>query len=220
MSEPITNYSKDFLERFLKYCQSRKVFPIIVGGWAVYAYAQSEYSVDVDFALKNKKELEKLEPFFEKEGFTKEVNGGVSFVKQISKEGLGEYKLQHIIFDVTFYSDKHTLAENQKIEVPWKLLENNTIQSAIEGLAVEIPNPELLLVYKVKALADRQYRQAKLHSFYKKLSRKRLEFKIEKDKRDISNLIKKGRLNQKKLGEILAKTKFKSRFDQTIQPLQ
>ncbi|MBU0635838.1 hypothetical protein KKE06_02320 [Candidatus Micrarchaeota archaeon] len=217
MSEPITSYSKKALERFLKYCRAHQVSPIIIGGWAVWAYAHSEYSVDVDFVLKDKKELEKLKPFFEKEGFKEESNHDVSFVKQVSKEGLGEYKLAHLIFDVTFYSDKHPLVQDQKIEVPWNLLEKNTIHSILEGLSVEIPNPELLLIFKVKALVDRQYKQAKLHSFEKKLGRKRWEFKIEKDKRDIQNIIKKAPLNQKKIDEILAKTKFKPIFDQTVK---
>jgi 4-hydroxybenzoate polyprenyltransferase len=209
MNEKITSLSKEHLKKFLEYCWKQKVSPIIVGGWAVWAYTKADYSVDVDLVLEKKEELEKIRPFFTENGFSEETNGGTSFVKQVSEKGIGEFQLQHVIFDVTFYSDKHFLAENKKIEIPWGLLQKNTATMSLEGMPTRMPTIELLLVFKVKALRDREYWRYKLQHFQKNISKKRKEFKIEKDKRDIRNLVQAGPLNQAKLDEILEKTGFR-----------
>lgn len=214
--------SKAYFEKFLVYCHSIQLSPVIVGGWAVWAHTRSEYSVDVDIVLRNKAELVKLQPFFDKVGFKRETNGGISFVKKISDEGLGSYQLKHMIFDVAFFSDKNTLSENKNINVPWNLLKKNTESTTIEGNTVEIPRRELLIVFKVKAIIDRSHKLAEFRSIRGSLrpSKKtmlRYEFKINKDKRDVQNLIKAGPMDQLKIDEILAKTKFKPLFDETFK---
>ena len=222
MSEPITDQSKAYFEKFLVFCNSIRLSPIIVGGWAVWAHTQFEYSVDVDFVLRSEAELVKLRPFFDQEDFKRETNGGISFVKKISDEGLGSYLLKHMIFDVALFSDKNTLSENKNIDVPWSLLENNTESKTIEGISIEIPSRELLIVFKVKAIIDRSHKLAELRSISGSLrpSKKtmlRYEFKIDKDRRDVQNLIKAGPIDQLKIDEILAKTKFKPLFDEAIK---
>ncbi len=217
MTEQITDLSKSFLVSFLKFCSEKKIEPVIVGGWAVWAYTQADYSVDIDLVLKNKKELRKIKPFFEQQGFKQENNGGISFVKQVSEQGIGEFQLRDIIFDVAFYSDKNTLAQNKNINLPWKLLEKNVQETNVLGFPMIIPTIELLLVFKTKALIDREYLKYKLKGFEKSLERKRREFKIEKDRRDIQNLRNTQQINQAKLERILQRTKFKELFDSTLK---
>ncbi|MDO8624836.1 MAG: hypothetical protein Q7R47_02040 [Candidatus Diapherotrites archaeon] len=220
MNEQITNLSKGYLESFLKFCETKKIESIIVGGWAVWAYTKTDYSVDIDLVLKNKKELEKIGPFFEENGFKPDINGGVSFFKQVFEKGIGEYSLKEIIFDITFNSDKNTLQANKKIDIPWKLVEKNTQKTTFEGIPIVIPTVELLLIFKTKALIDREHLRYKLQGFEKSLSRKRREFKIEKDKKDIRNLLATQPVNQERLDQLLKKTKFKNLFDEKIKEIQ
>lgn len=217
MNEQIVGLSKSFLVSFLKFCVEKRVSPVIVGGWAVWAYTQTDYSVDIDLVLRNKKELEKIKPFFEQQGFKQESNGGISFAKQVSNQGMGEFQLKEIIFDVAFYSDKNTFAQNKNLNLPWRLVEKNVTKTSVFGFPALIPSIELLLVFKTKALIDREYLKYKLKGFENALAKKRREFKIEKDKKDIQNLIDTKQINQAKLEQILRKAKFKELFDSTIK---
>ncbi|MBI2597819.1 MAG: hypothetical protein HYW50_01345 [Candidatus Diapherotrites archaeon] len=106
MHEELTELSFQYLKKFLEYCNKHKVFPVLVGGWAVWSYTKADASVDVDIVLKNKSELKKIKPFFDEHGLKEEANGGISFVKQISQEGIGLYKLKHLIFDISFFLKK------------------------------------------------------------------------------------------------------------------
>ncbi len=219
MNGEITGVSKIMLENFLKFCVQKKVFPIIVGGWAVWSFAKSEFSVDVDFVLKNRAELKKIRPFFEKNGFIEEKENGLSFVKKVSEKGLGNYQLKHVILEVLFFNEKSVLAEDEKISIPWNLAGKNSIKTKIDGIPATVPCIELLLIQKVKALRDRTFLKYKIGSFSQALDRKRREFKIEKDKRDIQNLLKL-KIDNKKLNRLLEKTKFTEYFNETISEIK
>ncbi len=119
-------------------------------------------------------------------------------------------------------NEPNKLHENNNIEIPWKLAYEYNIKSEVDGLKMLIPSLELLLVYKVKALRDRTF---DLHKFVKFIKNKKVwtarkEFKIQKDKRDILNLIKTGKIDFDKLEEILQKTKFKNNYEETIEELK
>lgn len=61
----VPDQSKKYLEEFLPFAKKTLSYePIILGGWAVYAYTKKQKSVDVDVLLKNKKDIELLKSFF------------------------------------------------------------------------------------------------------------------------------------------------------------
>lgn len=104
------------------------------------------------------------------------------------------------------------MAEDEKISIPWKLVEKNSVKTKIDGLEVLVPFPELLLIQKVKALKDRTHWKYKLEGFERGISKKRREFKIDKDEKDIRNLLKL-KIDDKKLNQLLKKTKFLEYFE-------
>ena len=66
----ITDLSREYLKDFLEFSEKNLGYsPIVLGGWAVFAFTHVEQSVDVDILVKSQKDVEKLKPFFEGAGF-------------------------------------------------------------------------------------------------------------------------------------------------------
>jgi hypothetical protein len=217
----VPDQSKKYLEEFLPF--ARRVLsyePIILGGWAVFAFTKKQKSVDVDVLLKNKGDIELLKPFFVERKFFYEENrqGNSTFELETQKH---EYKgiiLESIIFDLMLINEPNVLHSDKNISVPWMLCFEFNEKAKLNGIEILAPTKELLVVLKTKALLDREYDKIKLHSFVNKQWMKRKDFKIEKDKQDIKDLIEL-QLNQKKLETILEKTNFKQQFQETIKNL-
>ncbi len=221
----ITGLSKHYLKKFLSFAEKQLDYgPIIVGGWAVYAITKTEQSVDVDALLKSGNDVNKLKEFFKENGFEKheDSKGNVSFELTLEKPGdIQGVKIENLIFDLMTVDEKNALHENPNIEIPWKLAYEYSTKTSLEGITLKIPSIELLLIFKVKALKDRIHDKYKFRKFMKnrKIWLSRKDFKIEKDKRDIKNLIQTNKVNPDKLNEILKKTGFKKDFEEAIQGL-
>ncbi|MFH0714236.1 MAG: hypothetical protein V1847_00430 [Candidatus Diapherotrites archaeon] len=215
--------SRDYLKKFLKFAEpALGYFPVVLGGWAVFAFTHVEQSVDADVLLKSKKDIEKLKPFFEENGF--EINDdnpdAISFEKSLEEpQELGGIKIESIIFDLITSKESNQLHENKMVEIPWKLAFQYNEKLSVDEQKMLVPSPELLLVYKVKAFMDRKYDKFKFleHMAHKKVWASRKDFKIEKDKRDIKNLLATGKVNPEKLDQILKKTRFKEKYDDAIK---
>lgn len=217
--------SLEYLLNFLEFAKERLDYdPIVLGGWAVYALIKKEMSIDVDVLLKSKKDIDLLKPFFNKNEFKFELdkNENVTFEKTLEKSiEIDNIKIDYLIFDIIVKDEPNKLHENKDIDVSWGLCFEYNKKIKYEDVEFAIPIPELLLVYKVKAYRDRNYDKHSMidHFVGKKAWHARKDFKINKDKRDIFNLINNQRINPKVLDEILAKTKFKDYFDETIDAI-
>lgn len=221
----ITDLSKEYLHKFLPFARQALGYePIIVGGWAVYALTKAEQSVDVDVLLKSRKDIRKLEPFFEKHGFKKEKDfkGNTHFELLLEKpEEIGGIKIENLVFDIMTKNEKNTLQENKNIQVPWALAFDHNLAVDFEGTKILIPSPEVLIIYKATALSGRTFDKFRFleHMRHKKAFAAKKDFKIEKDKRDIKNLVNTGKIDFDKLEKILKKTKFKEIYERTTEGL-
>ncbi len=217
----VPDQSKKYLEEFLPF--ARKVLsyePVILGGWAVFAYTKKQKSVDVDVLLKTKKDIELLKPFFAERKFKKDedLHGNITFELETTKH---EYKgiiLESIIFDLMLVDEPNTLHSNKNISIPWELCYEFNEKAKLNGTEILVPTKELLMILKTKALLDREYDKAKLKNFANKQWLKRKDFKIEKDKQDIKDLFEVG-INQTQIESILSKTNFQQPFNETIKKL-
>ncbi|MFA6420087.1 MAG: hypothetical protein WCW13_04760 [archaeon] len=215
----VPDQSKKYLEEFLSF--ARKILPyepVILGGWAVYAYTKKQKSVDVDVLFKTKKDIALLKPFFTERKFKQEEDrqGNVTFELETTKHEYKGITLESIIFDLMLVDEPNVLHSNKNISVPWELCYEFNEKAKLNGTEILAPTKELLVILKTKALLDREYDKYKLKNFTNKQWLKRKDFKIEKDKQDIKDLFE-TTINQTKLETILEKTNFKTQFQETIK---
>ncbi len=217
----VPDQSKKYLEEFQEYVNKILPYePIILGGWAVYAFTKKQKSVDVDVLLKDKKDIELIKPFFLEKKFVLEEDskGNVTFELETQKHEYKGITLESIIFDIMLINEPNALHSNKNISVPWQLCYEFNQKTKLNGIEILAPTKELLVILKTKALLDREYDKVKFKSFTNKQWLKRKEFKIEKDKQDIKDLFEIG-INQKQIEEILQKTNFGQNFYETIKKL-
>ena len=215
----VPDQSKIYLEDFLKCAKKTLSYePVVLGGWAVFAFTKKQKSVDVDVLLKNREDIDLLKPFFVERKFVFEEDnkGNVTFELETQKHEYKGILLESIIFDLMLVDEPNVLHSNKNISVPWKLCYEFNEKVKLNGIEILAPAKELLVILKTKAFLDREYDKFKLKSFTNKQWLKRKEFKIEKDKQDIKDLFEFG-VNQKRVEEILKKTNFTQQFYETIQ---
>ena len=221
----ITDLSKEYLHKFLTFARKALGYePIIVGGWAVFALTKAEQSVDVDILLNSENDIPKLEPFFKKHCFKKEQDfkGNANFELLLEEpDEIGGIKIESLVFDIMTKNEKNKLHENENIQVPWALAFDHNISIDFEGKKIVIPSPEVLIIFKAKALCDRTFDKYKFleHMRHKKAFAAKKDFKIEKDKRDIKSLVNTGKIDVEKLEKILKKIKFKEIYERTTEGL-
>ena len=155
--------------------------PIVIGGWAVYSYARSLGSRDIDIVFPDRISIDKvLIPYYNVMGYKSEGLFSKSFYKEIETD-LGKEK---IILDACSFSDRNILHENKNIEIPWELTVKYYNNWEIENnVNVQIPQKELLMIYKTKALCDRKYDLN--HQSVSLADREYINSKIWKDENDI-----------------------------------
>lgn len=206
--------SQKELINFIKWCN--KIYgyhPIIIGGWAVWAYTKYTKSIDIDIILPTTQAIHSLlTPYYKANNFK---SAGI-----LTKEYFREIKTREgsdrVYLDASSYANKNILKE-KIIEIPWNLLEKNSKEYNFNGAKARIPIPELLLIYKVKALRDRRFELTNTEIVGAR--RDFLESKIEKDENDIKQLLK-IKINQDKLNQLLGRLKFREIFEETVRELK
>ncbi|MEK6973522.1 MAG: hypothetical protein AABW72_05825 [archaeon] len=190
--------------------------PIIIGGWAVYFYTKGAKSIDIDMILPSKYAVKIFEKHCRQYGFIKSKSKiRALFRKEIST---GSGRKEEIQLDIFTLADKNILASDNSIEIPWKLAEMHSLEWPIGNNAViRLPAKEVLLLYKVAALIDREY---KLRTWVMPMvTKERLRSKIEKDKADILGLIGTG-IDKIELNKLLKKTGFLKYFELKVGELK
>jgi len=129
--------------------------PFIIGGWAVYSYSKSLGSRDIDIVFPTKTSVEKvLMPYYKMRGYKEE---GV-FSKSYYIEVKTEKGIEKIMLDACSFSDHNILHENKDIEISWNLTQLYYQEWTVQkDVIMQVPQIELLLIYKIKALCDRRY---------------------------------------------------------------
>lgn len=218
--EESTAASFSELLNFLLWCdKGLKVKPFIVGGWAVYAYAGKQKSLDVDVVFRESNEMEKaMKGFFKESGFSQEelFDQQKHFVKIIkTKTNTAEVR-----FDYYCFEDENKLFEDSAVKIPWRLLEKNSTTKQINGLTMNVPIAELLLVFKVKAYRDRTAFLDVRGIRIDPAIRARTKSKLLKDAVDIKDLLNACEINKSKLKELLEQTNFTKYFDSTMKEIK
>lgn len=178
-------------------------YPVIIGGWAVFHYAKSLGSRDIDIIFPTPKDRENILMTYYKENGYKEEG---LFVKHYFKEITTKYGNEKIILDACTHSNVNYLHENTDIAIPWNLTEKYYKEWTIkDGVISRVPKIELLMIYKIKALCDRRYDLQK--PSIEGLNRDYINSKIWKDEHDINELVK-CEISSDLLNELLKNTKF------------
>jgi len=190
-------------------------YPFIIGGWAVYSYSKSLGSRDIDIVFPTKKSVERvLMPYYKMRGYQEE---GL-FSKRYYLETKTEKGKEKIMLDACSLSDKNILHENKDIEISWDLTQKHHQEWELQkDLIAQVPQIELLLIYKIKALCDRRYDLQ--HSTISAINKSYISSKIWKDEYDIKKLSE-GEIDEEKIRRLLEITNFKEYFQRELKRLK
>lgn len=170
--------------------------PVLIGGWAVHSYNSYLGSVDIDLVGPS------MGGLFDAtlEGFERErcyqavtsgpINLGATFRKPIydSDKIVGYMEIDAC----TYENDPKTFHEDSGKELPYSLCARTELVTDVEfdyNCEARIPKKSLLLLYKLKALRDRQFDLEERAGVLGAERRAWLRSKIVKDGSDLISLI-------------------------------
>ena len=189
--------------------------PVIIGGWAVFSYAPSLGSRDIDIVFPTRESVGKvLLPYYTMRGYQEEGLFTKHFFLPIqTKTGL-----EKIILDACSLADKNRLHENKDIELPWELTQQYYQEWELEkNTKVQVPQIELLILYKIKALCDRRYDLE--HLSPNPRDREYMNSKIWKDEHDIQVLTQ-HTFNKEVLQHIAKSVNFEKYYQREMKRLK
>lgn len=211
----ITDLSLTELKHFLVWCKSNlKTTPVIIGGWAVYAYVPKIGSIDIDVVLK-KGELKNISKFFIKNNYTKREDEPNIYLKEAK---MSSDKTETIRFDIIDYDKEYAITRAPEVKISVKLVGKHSQELKFEGQIITVPEKELLLIFKVAAYRNREdlarTGQLRLPSGQREWN----ERKIAKDKEDIRNLVESG-VDYDRLMNFLKKLGFEDIYENSLKEL-
>lgn len=202
--DAITEESRKELRKFLGYMSKMGYIPTIIGGWAVWSLIHETMSQDIDAVIYDEDTYYRFieDKYFQDMNYNQYSKGSeLAYWAKIVIDKNNQP--QQIRFDVVFANKPQTIRKLGIIK-DWSLIIENQQQVPFDGLTMYIPVVELLIVLKIIAALERREDQ-KLESRPDIISW--LEGKIEKDFLDVAWLIKKKKLDKKRLKEFYARTK-------------
>ncbi len=150
----ITDASLDELVNFAKWMNERVGHtPVIVGGWAAYAYVNGFGSKDIDVIFPNEAVMSKvLADYFHREGYAERRRD--FFQKEYYKEVMVKGQKIEIIIDAA--SGKRIIeVSGTDARIPWAWAEKHSVKHKLKGVEIYVPEIELLLTYKMGAILGR-----------------------------------------------------------------
>ncbi|MDI6902189.1 MAG: hypothetical protein QMC77_00410 [Methanocellales archaeon] len=201
------------LVRFVRWINKQYGYhPIIIGGWAVFSYVPGLGSRDIDIIFPSRESTHRvLLPYYRAAGYK---SSGV-FTKEFYKEVKTSRGIERIYLDACSLVDKNILHENADVEIPWELGMKHSKEWKIQDVVARVPLLEVLLLYKVKALADRRY-DLRRGAEFSPLQRAYINSKIWKDEQDIKVLMT-CEIKKDFLQSLLDATNFKPYFEKEIK---
>jgi len=138
------------MNRFIGYS------PSIIGGWAVHFYnPEGLGSTDIDVVLPDPNARDRVvTAYLAANGYTlrKRAFGESEWVKEFV---VGERRIEHYL-DICTLQDSNPV-HGRDLEVPWAIGTRNQRKVRIGESELFIPEPEPLLILKLKAAWDRAY---------------------------------------------------------------
>lgn len=184
-----------WMNRFVGYA------PSIIGGWAVHFYnPEGLGSTDIDVVLPDRNARDRVvTAYLSTNGYElrKRAFGEAEWVKTL---GDGERKVEHFL-DICTLQDRNPV-HGRDIEVPWAIATRSQRKVQTGKSELYIPEPEPLLVLKLKAAWDRAY------DISAGGGTPFLRDKLGKDRFDILSLILRCELHADKVGRIAAGAAF------------
>ncbi len=174
--------------------------PLIVGGWAAWAYHQGLGSKDIDvvFPSAASKQATLLD-YFRSHGFKNRSVDLFDYEFYKERKTPGGRVVEVLVDAVS--ADRNVIVSGTSITIPWGLAEKHKRRFYFGPNAeAYIVSPELLLVYKVGALVGREYKRKS--AVGSRLAHYRT--KIWKDARDVSGLFDNCSFNSNLLLSLLA----------------
>ncbi|MCI0497194.1 MAG: hypothetical protein L0Z54_02740 [Thermoplasmata archaeon] len=125
---------------------------VLIGGWAVYTYNPYYGSLDIDLVTSSRTRSSLTSHLVDARGFRWERyqdGQGKSVAKPVGRG----------LLNVDFATrETPSLYEGTKEDLPFRLLDDNTVRMDMDGIPVPVPTPSLLLLMKMKAAWDRNWR--------------------------------------------------------------
>ena len=156
-SNDVTDLSFQELGRFAKWMNRFIGYsPSIIGGWAVHFYnPEGLGSTDIDVVLPNRNTRDQVvTAYLSTNGYVlrKRAFGESEWVKEFV---VGERRIEHYL-DICTLQDRNPV-HGRDIEVPWAIGTRKQRKVLIGESELFVPEPEPLLILKLKAAWDRAY---------------------------------------------------------------
>ncbi len=198
-SKEVTEQTLRELVAFIEWYNKLGHEPLIVGGWAAWAYHQGPGSKDIDVVFPGKAAMQQtLLQYFQVNGFKTRKTSLFDYEFYKTRK-TNESREVEVIIDAVA-SDRRVVVDGTPIVIPWGLAEKFKRKHDFgNNVQAWIVSPELLLVYKIGALLGRgsQLRTSPEEN------RERIESKLWKDAQDVAGLLEKTAPDRKKLGSLL-----------------
>jgi hypothetical protein len=125
---------------------------VLVGGWAVYSYNQYYGSMDIDLVTNNKTKRSLGYFLTQRRGYEKrsDTSSQARYLSKFSQHG-------QIDIDFANRSGKNKF-EGREEELPLSWLDKYTTTTFLEDIEVPVPTRSFLLLMKMKAAWDRNWR--------------------------------------------------------------
>lgn len=216
MIEPLGRYNKKWmdlslaeLENFAKWMNDILGYhPTIIGGWAVYFYNPTLGSIDIDVILPTWEMRDRIiNMYLKNNGYElrEKAFGEAEWIKLLETDNPDS----ETYLDVCTQQDKN-LVHGRDIEIPWSIAFEWQRSKKLQNGEIFIPDPEPLLVLKVKAAWDRS------HDIEKSGGSPFLKDKVRKDRLDILSLLSKYDMRQDIINKIVLEYEFKECFDDAL----
>lgn len=150
----ITDASLKELENFAKWMNEKVGHtPVIVGGWAAYAYVGGFGSKDIDVIFPSEATKAKvLADYFHREGYVERKRD--FFQSEFYKEADVKGKKIEIIIDAA--SGRRVIeVTGTNARIPWAWAEKHSVKHKLGDAEIYIPEIELLITYKMGAAVGR-----------------------------------------------------------------
>ncbi len=173
--------------------------PLIVGGWAAWAYHHGLGSKDIDVVFPAAPAMHvTLNQYFIANGYRERKTAFFSYEFYKTRKTSGGREVEVIVDAVA--SDRRVIVGGTPITIPWGLAEKHKQRHEFgKDAQAWIIAPELLLIYKIGALIGRDHNLGLARAF----NFGRIQGKLWKDAQDILGLTQNAEFNEEKLGSLL-----------------
>lgn len=185
--EKITDFSYEELKRIAFWSRIKGPEFFLIGGWAAWHYHRGAGSGDIDIIFSDRSIMECFLPIYYRENGYTEVHGPMGIERRFEKR-ISNVEMEIVIdIDATCMSDGQPFKEDGGKNIPYTELSGHFKQWNLGEEAVRIPNPELLLLQKIKAHRDRKWEFD--NQIIDAVRSEYLKSKIWKDEYDIHRLV-------------------------------